>query len=161
MGSGGALLAGDLKLFCPIDSDAAAQLRAAYVAFGGTQPAARLKVHGLAERAGVGSWNWRKGTGHVAAVAGDYKRAEALGVDVRCLLAEVFGGFGPELEQLIDELARERQDKLNRNEYDETTWSARTWKTFTRQKLSVALHRAVATELVQALGLSHVADTRD
>ena len=92
----------------------------------------------------------------------DYHRAAVVhGVDVRCLLAEVFGGFGPELEQLIDELARERQDKLNRNEYDETTWSARTWKTFTRQKLSVALHRAVATELVQALGLSHVADTRD
>ena len=40
-------------------------------------------------------------------------------------------------------------------------FAARTWKTFTRQKLSVALHRAVATELVQALGLSHVADTRD
>ena len=92
----------------------------------------------------------------------DYHRAAVVnGVDVRCLLVEVFGGFGPELEQLIDELAVERQDKLNRNEYDETTWSARTWKSFTRQKLSIALHRAVATELVQALGLSHVADTRD
>ena len=99
---------------------------------------------------------------YVAPREADYHRAAVVhGVDVRCLLAEVFGGFGPELEQLIDELARERQDKLNRNEYDETTWSARTWKTFTRQKLSVALHRAVATELVQALGLSHVADTRD
>ena len=69
-------------------------------------------------------------------------------------------GFGPELEQLIDELAGERQDKLNRNEYDETTWSARTWLTFVAQRLSVAVQLSVAQEAAEALGLSVAADPR-
>ena len=77
------------------------------------------------------------------------------------LLVETFGGLSPALMHELRAAAEWRSNKLTSSEYDETTWSARTWKTFTRQKLSVALHRAVATELVQALGLSHVADTRD
>ena len=39
-----------------------------------------------------------------------------------------------------------------------TTWSARTWLTFKTQKVSVALHRAVALELANALGLSAAVD---
>ena len=54
----------------------------------------------------------------------------------------------------------ERQNKLYKHEYDETSWAARTWTTFTVQKLSVALHRAVAGEIASALGLSQVVDSR-
>ena len=41
-----------------------------------------------------------------------------------------------------------------------TTWSARSWLSFSAQKVSVALHRAVAYELVHALGLSAAVDER-
>ena len=35
-------------------------------------------------------------------------------------------------------------------EYDETTWSARTWLTFAMQRVSVAVHKAVAREVRHA-----------
>ena len=59
---------------------------------------------------------------------------------------------------LFEECAAERQNKLRKDEYDTTTWSARTWLTFKTQKVSVALHRAVALELANALGLSAAVD---
>ena len=49
----------------------------------------------------------------------------------------------------------------NALKYDVTTWSARTWLSFVVQKVSVALHHAVALELAHALGLSAVVDTRE
>ena len=64
------------------------------------------------------------------------------------------------MTELLRELAEERQNRLNTGEYDQTTWSARSWTTFTVQKLSVALHRAVATEAAHALGLSVGTDPR-
>jgi hypothetical protein len=45
-------------------------------------------------------------------------------------------------------------------EYDETTWSARTWLTFAMQRVSVAVHKAVAKELSDALGFSGAVDPR-
>ena len=44
--------------------------------------------------------------------------------------------------------------------YDETTWSARTWLTFAMQRISVAVHKAVAKELSDALGFSGAVDPR-
>ena len=61
----------------------------------------------------------------------------------------------------LDELRDERNNRLNKQEYDLTTWSARNWKTFTVQKLSVALHRAVALEIGGAIGLAIAADPRN
>ena len=46
-----------------------------------------------------------------------------------------------------------RENKLFASEYEETTWSARTWTTFAAQKLSVALHYAAATEISAALSV--------
>ena len=82
------------------------------------------------------------------------------GVDVRCLLVSTLGGFGPELCELLLELAEARNNKLSSAEYDATTWSARTWLTFSCHKLSVAVHRAAAWEIAHALDLSTVADGR-
>ena len=45
-------------------------------------------------------------------------------------------------------------------EYDETTWSARTWRTFSSQKLSVAAHYSFALEIAQALRLPTTGDGR-
>ena len=51
-----------------------------------------------------------------------------------------------------------RSNKLTWSEYDETTWSARTWLTFVAQRLSVAVQLSVAQEAAEALGLSVAAD---
>ena len=63
--------------------------------------------------------------------------------------------------ELVRQLAAARANKLTSAEYDVTTWSARTWTSFTCQKLSVALHKAVAWEIGQALDLSVATDSRD
>ena len=59
------------------------------------------------------------------------------------------------------EAAEERGNKLRGSEYDETTWSARTWISFTMQRISCALMRAVAAEMATAMGLSRLRDVRD
>ena len=53
--------------------------------------------------------------------------------------------------ELLFELAKERDNKLTPAEYEETTWSARSWTTFAAQKISVALHYAAAFEISMAL----------
>ena len=76
------------------------------------------------------------------------------------LLLETFGGFGPELRAWLQRLTEERQNKLTKREYDDTTWAARTWRSYAAQQLSVALHRSCALEIANALGLSGAADER-
>ena len=64
---------------------------------------------------------------------------------------------------LVEELrkgAEWRANKLTASEYDETTWSARTWMAFTTQRLSVAVQYSAAQEVAEALGLSVAADPR-
>ena len=95
----------------------------------------------------------------MAPATGQYTRAaDVHGCDVRALLFSTFGGWSPAVVALFEECAAERQNKLRKDEYDKTTWSARTWLTFKTQKVSVALHRAVALELANALGLSAAVD---
>jgi hypothetical protein len=71
-----------------------------------------------------------------------------------------FGGFSPDVVHLMRDLAEERQNRLNKAEYELTTWAARTWLSFSAQKISVALHRAASLEIAHALGLSTGADER-
>ena len=49
-----------------------------------------------------------------------------------------------------------RANRLSHDEYDETTWSARTWTTFVAQRISVAVHRATALEIMQSLRMGPV-----
>ena len=162
VGTGGAMLYGDIKLFDSIGSAGVPALRGAVVAFGNTRPAARARVLGLRER-GVpsdGHFKPHTGEGYVHASLGDYAKAIALGVDVRPLLFETLGGFSPEVMALLSALCEERANRLHAGEYDATTWAARSWMAFSTQKLSVALHRAAALEIAAALGLSAAADPR-
>ena len=53
-------------------------------------------------------------------------------------------------------LSTEVADKLSLAQRDETTWSAQSWRTFQSQKLSVALHAAVAFEIASELGIAAV-----
>ena len=163
VGKGGSLLAADLKLFDSVGGGGQPALRGAMVAFGNTRPRAREKVLGRRERGTLGTaFNHRTGLGHAAAVRGAYHRAiEVHGVDVRPLLFEVWGGFSPEVVDLIRELAFERGNRLSKSEYDQTTWSARSWSSFSVQKISVALHRAAALEIAKALNIAAAGDSRD
>ena len=61
----------------------------------------------------------------------------------------------------LEECAVHRQNKLRKDEYEVTTWSARTWLSFSAQKISCALQTAVAFEIAHALGLSKSTDVRD
>ena len=70
------------------------------------------------------------------------------------------GRDGPELLALMRAAAEAKDNKLSASEYDETTWSARTWLTFAMQRISVAVHKAVAREVSMALGLSAAVDPR-
>ena len=89
------------------------------------------------------------------------RRSWALGVEVVELLVETFGGIGDGLLALLREAAAFKNNKLSAAEYDgETTWSARTWMTFAMQRISVAIHKAVAKELSEALGFSAAVDPR-
>ena len=91
---------------------------------------------------------------------GDYARAQAAGVTCVPLLVETFGGLSPALMHELRAAAEWRSNKLTSSEYDETTWSARTWLTFVAQRLSVAVQLSVAQEAAEALGLSVAADPR-
>jgi len=148
----------------PIGSGAGAvEQRGAHVAFGNTEPGARLEVLGREQRGrpGDGCFNRATGDGYVPAEPGAYARARASGIEVEPLLFETFGGFGPGVVELLRRAAEARGNKLRGSEYDATTWSARTWLGFTAQRISCALVRAVAWELAAAMRLTRVRDARD
>ena len=77
------------------------------------------------------------------------------------LLFETLGGFSPDVVKLLREAAETHGNKLRGSEYDETTWSARTWLSFVAQRISCALMRGVATEMAAAMELTRVRDARD
>ena len=132
------------------------------MAFGNTLPSAREVVHGRPERGEAGTrFDPRTGQGHVAAIEGKYARAEALGVDVRVLLFEVWGGWSPAVVDLMEATATERGNKLTRCEYDETTWAARSWHVFGAQRIACALTQAVAQAVARELDLTTARDPRD
>ena len=95
----------DLKLLDPFGSTPGLDMpsRGAYVAFGNTACKARELVRGRAARgrAGDGAFNARTGAGEVAAIDGDYARAQRLGHVVGELLVETTGGIGPALLELL------------------------------------------------------------
>ena len=78
--------------------------------------------------------------------------------------AETGSGVAPVLPlrlcELLQQIVDERQNRLQHSEYDQTTWSARTWRSFAVQRLSVAVHKAAAMEVVRALALTTAYDTR-
>ena len=76
------------------------------------------------------------------------------------MLIGMLGGFGPELVELVKRLTEERGNRMTRSEYDQTTWAARSWRSFSVQKIAVAAQRAAALEIAYALGLSTAGDER-
>ena len=94
----------------------------------------------------------------------DYAHALSLGVDLRLLAFETFGGFSPGVVRLLKDLAWEVRNKLSARQYDLTTWGARSWLAFQTQQLSVKLHISCAWEIATELGIAAAAamgDPRD
>eukprot|EP00964_Phaeocystis_antarctica_P006039 scaffold3304_cov72-Phaeocystis_antarctica.AAC.3 len=69
-----------------------------------------------------------------------------MGLRVVLMLVETFGGLGPALVEELRKGAEWRANKVTASEYDETTWSARTFMAFTTQRLSVAVQYSAAQE---------------
>ena len=123
------------------------------------RPSASTKIDAVFTQL-ASQFDRRTGGGHVRQKLGDYDRAVGAGVTVVPLLVETFGGCAPPLMSALQRAADWRQNKLTSSEYDETTWSARTWLSFVSQRLSVATQLAAAQEVAEALGLSVAADPR-
>ena len=69
--------------------------------------------------------------------------------------------IGPNFWHFRNRQSKKLQFPTNRSTRKaETTWSARTWLTFAMQRVSVAVHKAVAKELSDALGFSGAVDPR-
>ena len=157
----GELTVFDLKVFDPIGSTSeSAGERGGHVGFGNTAERANDVVLGRRGRGAAGFFNRKTGAGYVSPKAGDYARAQASGVRCVPLLVETFGGLSPPLVDALRTAAEWRKNKLTASEYDETTWSARTWMAFVTQRLSVASQLSMAQEAAEALGLSVAADPR-
>ena len=123
-------------------------------------------MYGLEERGepGDGRFDPSTGGGYVAPRKADYAHALSLGVDLRLLAFETFGGFSPGVVRLLKDLAWEVRNKLSARQYDLTTWGARSWLAFQTQQLSVKLHISCAWEIATELGIAAAAamgDPRD
>ena len=157
LGRGGRSYIADNKFFNSVASEGTeVQRRGAYVGFGNTEPEARKLVHGHVERNSEGDGNFdpQTGGGHVSARVADYVHAIGLQHEVVVLLFETFGGFGDQVVKLLKRLAWQTRNKLSGRQYDETSWSARSWLSFMSQQLSVTLHISAAWEIGHELGLA-------
>ena len=145
---------GDVKLFDALAADPDnVGLAGSMVGFGNTLPPARKKMYGFAERGSPddGPFDPRTGKGHVEYLKGDYTFARSRKHAVFILLFETAGGFGPDVVKLLRFAANQSQNKLNRQQWDLTTWGARSWMSFQTQQLSVALHKATAWEILNEM----------
>jgi hypothetical protein len=61
---------------------------------------------------------------------------------------------------LLRRAIQDRGNKLRGSEYDETTWSARTWKAFATQRMPCVLVRVMAWEIATAMQLPRSVDMR-
>ena len=108
---------------------------------------------------GDGLFKAATGEGYVKEEVGAYAKALGYGIEVMPLLFETFGGFSPAVVELLRRAAEARRNKLFGEEYEDTSWAARTWTSYSVHRISCALMRAVAWETAAAMGLSRVRDT--
>ena len=66
------------------------------------------------------------------------------------LIHEVFGGIASDADAFMRELARLRKNALGADGA-QSTWSARSFAPFWRQRLSLAIHVGVALELARVI----------
>ena len=69
----------------------------------------------------------RRQTGEGYVAGKDYSKVMGQGCGVQVLLFETFGGCGKGVLHLLRLLVEEVQNRLSHVQYDQTSWSARTW----------------------------------
>ena len=58
--------------------------------------------------------------------------------------------------RLLERASAIREERLEASEYDEATWSTRTFIPFVAQRISVALQRGAASEILESLDMGPV-----
>ena len=56
--------------------------------------------------------------------------------------------------RLLRKLSDEVSNRLSHAQYDQTSWSARNWRTYQTQRLSVVLQLGAVEEIMRELGLA-------
>jgi hypothetical protein len=161
-GSEGMNYIGDVKIACPHASDPTkTDSRGSMIGFGNTEPKLVTKMFGQKQRgkSGDGNFDPANGSGFVRPKVADYAHAIATHQDVQMLLFETYGGFGRGTMRLLTKLKNEVANDLSTHQYDMASWSTRNWMSYQCQRLSVALHIAVAREIGYELGLPAASGT--
>ena len=70
-------------------------------------------------------------------------------------------GVSAPVVELLQKAGAEVENRLSHAQYDATTWSARTWMSYSTQQLSVSLQLAVAWEAAKAMGVPGLGAGRD
>ena len=104
------------------------------------------KVFGVEEQEGDGAFRAETGEGYVAGKDGDYSKAKD-GRGLRRAAASLRDFWRlwqgrAALATVVRLLGEEVQNGLSHAQYDQTSWSARYWRTYQTQRLSVVLARA-------------------
>ena len=66
------------------------------------------------------------------------------------IIMETFGGWAPDAVKLMDRLARKHGSKLGADA-QRAPWCARSFRSFHSMRISIALHRAAAEEILQTV----------
>ena len=136
----------ELKVACPITTAAAGVGRAATKAgFATTEDRLLSDILG------------GPATATATAAVGAYADALAKGHEVTAIIHESYGGFAPGAVKLLHKLGSQHGAKLG---HDELTapWCARSFRSYHSMCISVALHRAAAEEIIDAVYLDTSAD---
>ena len=154
----GTHIIGDVKVVSPFTtlySSVVAKARAAVLAFANTGEHYKEQIFG---RLGIelptgttSRFNRYMYTGKKVAVLGDYRDAIRRGHSVYALIHEVFGGWAPDAVKLFRQAARAHSDEIDPML---TSWAARSFTAYYAQRISIAIHVAAATEIIE--GARHV-----
>ena len=104
-------------------------------------------------QAGTADAGARAGFGNTAdhwrgIINGDYAYALSRGHSVHAIIHETFGGFEPEAVALLYELGRRHGSRLGVDE-SAAPWCARSFRSLHALKISVAIHTAAASEILE------------
>ena len=118
----------------------------ALAAFGNTQDQMREVITGAPAHRGA------------AAVDGAYHTSLRQGHSVHAIVHETFGGFSPGAVAMLYELGRKHGSRLGADEKS-APWCARSFRTLHAMRISVALHKASANEILETIQQDVASDT--
>ena len=139
--AGGTCSTNEQKVVCPISTAATGTAAAgARAAFANTEDALREAMGGA------------PATATAPAVDGQYHNALRGGHRLHMIVMETFGGMAPPAVELLESLARKHGAKLG-VEAEKAPWCARSFKRLHAMRITIALHCAAASEILQTAQL--------